>query len=124
MDDGNTDLHGRQATPQIRIATLSFSYADNFLLKKAIKENLGIEFNIRNFGQSKKTGEMQYVLKLPASNYNKFKSGVEQYILPSFDYKINPVRSAPKQLLGEDIVQSSLKNEEVNRNDLLTSNEV
>jgi len=72
-----------------KIATCAYSYGDNLLLKKAIKDKLGIEFNINRHSRNKR-GETTYILSLQANSRERFLSGVEQYILPSFRYKIYP----------------------------------
>jgi len=76
------------------IATCNYSYGDNWLLKKAIKEILGIEFNINKHSVNK-NGEQIYMLVLRASSRDRFFEGVRQYILPSFEYKVrtqNPLK--------------------------------
>jgi len=69
------------------IATCNYNYGDNLLLKKAIKENLGVEFNVNKHSKNK-FGEQTYILVLGASSREKFFSSIEQYVLPSFKYKV------------------------------------
>jgi hypothetical protein len=97
MDDGSNvathryykDKHYK-CTPVVSLATLSHSYADNLLLKKAIKKNLNLEFNVNRHSKSKRTGEYMYYLYLRATSYERFISNINGYILPSFNYKLNP----------------------------------
>lgn len=82
QDDGSIDKDKRcDATPNIRLNTKRLSYGDSWLLKKAIKEKLDIEFNINRHYH-------RYFLSLRAKDYDKFKQGVEQFIKPSFMYKL------------------------------------
>lgn len=63
------------------------SYGDFLLLKKTIKENLDVEFNINRNGK-------YYYLRLRCKDVEKFCKGVEPYMKDSFKYKIrmiNPV---------------------------------
>jgi hypothetical protein len=96
------------------IATNSFSYGDNLLLKKAIKENLDIEFNINNHSKNKH-GEMTYILVLTANSRDKFFDGIRKYIKHSFEYKINP--NAEPVIDGGDMIRTVEKSTEIIRND-------
>ncbi len=63
------------------------SYGDQLLLKKTIKENLDVEFNVNRQGK-------YYYLRLRCKDVEKFCKGVEPYMKDSFKYKIrmiNPV---------------------------------
>ncbi len=70
------------------IASMSFSYAENLLLKNTIKKNLGIEFNIRKHSE-RKDGTINYMLYLVGSSRQCFYKNISQYILPSFKYKLD-----------------------------------
>lgn len=59
------------------------SYGDFFILKKALKELLDLEFNIV------KTGGKYFTLRLRSKDFNKFFEGITPYILPSFMYKVD-----------------------------------
>lgn len=94
MDDGNLRNNIRHykdkiyfCTPTPNLATMSFSYGDNLLLKKTIKDNLGIEFNIHKHSKSKSNNQ-NYILDLLSSSYDRFIDGVKPFIFPSFEYKI------------------------------------
>jgi hypothetical protein len=58
------------------------SYGDQLLLKKAIKENLDLEFNVV------KTGNKYYTLRLRSKDLEKFMNGIKPYVLDSFQYKL------------------------------------
>lgn len=57
------------------------SYGDLFILKKALKEKLDLEWNINRQNS-------YYYLRLRSKDVNKFMEGVTQYVLPSFQRKI------------------------------------
>lgn len=71
------------------IATCNLTYYDNLALKNIIKEKLNIEFNV-NRHSTNKNGEQTYILVLQANSRDKFFDGIKPFILPSFEYKINP----------------------------------
>ena len=73
------------------------SYGDLLLLKKAIKENLDIEFNVV------KTGNKYYCLRLRHKDFDKFMKGISNYILPSFLYKLE-IRTDNPLIKGDEIV--------------------
>lgn len=87
--------HGKDSyTTTISMCRLS--YGDQLLLKKTIKENLDIEFNVV------KTGNSYYTLRLRSKDSDKFFNGIRPYILPSFQYKMKLERLTPEE--GGDIV--------------------
>jgi|GEM_PF-2552409 len=57
------------------------SYGDQFILKKALKERLDLEWNINRHGK-------YWHLRLRTKDVDKFMSLVAPYILPSFQYKL------------------------------------
>lgn len=83
MDDGT--ISKGDYNYNLELCTQSFSYGDNLLLKKSIKEKLDIEFNIRSRNLS---SGIKYSLYLRQRDMYKFLSNVEEFILPSFSYKI------------------------------------
>jgi hypothetical protein len=109
MDDGNLRLvkqdykENHYVCPVPNIATMCFSYAENLLVKQAIKERLGIEFNINKHSINKQ-GERTYILVLARSSFDTFVNGVKEFIKPSFLYKINP--NDKPYFVGEDIVRT------------------
>lgn len=62
------------------------SYGDQLMLKKIIKENLDVEFNINRHGK-------YYYLRLRSKDVERFCRGVQTYIKPSFLYKIRMIDS-------------------------------
>lgn len=84
------------------------SYGDQFILKKALKDNLGLEWNIIRHGK-------YFFLRLRGKDVQKFMLGVAPYIKPSFSYKL--IRTVSPVLTGDDIVCASQECEEVSRND-------
>ena len=71
------------------LSTNCFTYGDQELIKKAVKERLGVEFNINKHSKNK-AGEQTYLMALQRSSADKFLENVSPYILPSFMYKISP----------------------------------
>lgn len=83
MADGSRvqDQRSPNAKPNYTLNTKGFSYGDNWLLKKAIKETLDLEFNINRQNN-------YWYLRLRAKDVEKFESLVSPYVLPSFSYKL------------------------------------
>ena len=76
------------------------SYGDQWFLKKSLKDNLDLEFNINKQFYKGKT---YYFLRLRNKDSIKFMDGVRPYIKESFNYKLyDSVRKAPVK--GDDIV--------------------
>jgi hypothetical protein len=104
MDDGShwySYPHGHKE-PGMEIATHRYSYADNLILKQAIKEKLGVEFNVK---ERRSGGNLYYFLKPRVKDIAPFLDGVGPYILPSFEYKLNPkIRTNDSEKSDDDIV--------------------
>lgn len=83
MADGSRVQNKRSpnAKPNYTLNTKGFSYGDNWLLKKAIKETLDLEFNINRQNN-------YWYLRLRAKDVEKFESTVAPHILKSFSYKL------------------------------------
>lgn len=83
MADGSRvyDKRSPDAKPNITLNTKGFSYGDNFLLKKAIKEKLDLEFNIQRQNN-------YWYLRLRAKDIDKFDEIVKPFVFPSFSYKL------------------------------------
>lgn len=82
MADGGRYVDKRcNATPTYSLHTKGYSYGDNFLLKKALKEKLDLEFNVRRHGK-------YWFLGLRAKDSERFEQLVSPYVLPSFGYKL------------------------------------
>lgn len=73
------------------------SYGDLFILKKALKDNLDLEFNIV------KTNTKYFTLRLRSRDFDKFINGIAPYIAQSFLYKID-FRTINPSNKGGDIV--------------------
>ena len=82
MADGNRKMSGDMVKPLYRIHSNGFSYGDNILLKRAIKEKLAIEFNVERQATNK------WGLTLPKAYNELFEAVVKPFILESFSYKI------------------------------------
>jgi hypothetical protein len=95
-------------TSLFRLHTNGFSYGDNYLLAGAIKEKLGIPFDIEQQAGNK------WGLTLSRRFNSKFQDIVGKYILDSFSYKLE--RQAPEK--GDDIVCSTQECVETHRNDV------
>lgn len=82
MADGGRYVDKKwNATPQYALHTNGLNYGDNMLLKIAIRDTFGLEFNI-----DKKNQYFQLRLRRPDSS--KFESIVAPFITPSFQYKL------------------------------------
>lgn len=93
MSDGSLYKYIR---PEIGMVNYSYKltlnmkrlcYADQLELKRAIRDKLGVEFNI-NKQHSKVTGNTYYCLSLRTKDVKKFIENVSPYITDSFKYKI------------------------------------
>lgn len=85
----------------VRLHMKRLSYGDQLLLKQALRDRLGLEWNINRAGK-------YYELRLRSKDVSKFMDLVSPHVLPSFGYKL--VRLAPEK--GDDIVCSSQECEE------------
>jgi len=85
MADGSRKsciLASGKDNPLFRIHTNGFSYGDNWLLKKAIKERFDLEFNVERQATDK------WGLYLRKKDNEKFESIISPFILESFRYKL------------------------------------
>lgn len=82
QDDGSLPKESTNRRQRAKIATCSFSYGDNLLLREAIKEKLDVIFNVYKY-------KKYYFLQASPNNTETFIKGITPYILPSFEYKIN-----------------------------------
>lgn len=82
MADGGRYVDKRcDATPIYSLHTKGFSYGDNLLLKKEIKDKFGLEFNVSRHGK-------YWFLRLRAKDSSAFEEVVSSFVLPSFQYKL------------------------------------
>lgn len=96
MSDGCLSMKRNSVRPSITLNMCRLSYGDLFILKKALKEKLDLEWNINRTGK-------YYYLVLRVKDHKKFITNISKYITPSFNYKI--LYTAPfKEDEGDDIV--------------------
>jgi hypothetical protein len=100
QDDGSLNVDNRcEATPTARLNTKRLSYGDSWLLKKALKDRLDLEWNVHRHYH-------RYFLSLRAKDSDKFFSGVKEFIKPSFSYKLPCSYVLPHKDVGDDIVRT------------------
>jgi hypothetical protein len=101
QDDGSLSIKSVREKYQywtVALSTEGFSYGDNILLQRAIKDKFDILFRL--VGHPNKNGELHYRLQLQRQNeVDIFLNGVEKFIKPCFQYKIRKtfVRCAPDE---------------------------
>lgn len=95
----------------VRFHTKGYSYHDNMALSKTIYNKLGLRTNINRHNQ-------YYELRLKSADIPEFVSIVNEYICPSFRYKLE--RLAPHQIGGDEIVWTEWKHSEVVRKESTT----
>lgn len=87
MSDGSFSSYFR---PESRMKNPSYkvylnlkrlSYGDLYILKKALKDKLNLEWNINKHNQ-------YYYLNLRLKDIHKFMNGIRPFITPSFSYKL------------------------------------
>lgn len=108
QDDGSTSTKDGKLT-NLYIHTNSYSYAENLLLKKTIEDRLGLMFNVV-------TNKGYYELRLRNKDYSKLYEGCKPYIFKSFNYKF-PIPTLNSEKSDDEIVQTCLEKQEVDRND-------
>jgi hypothetical protein len=130
MDDGSL-LYGKTATGgktggipkyptnQIKLYTNAFSYAENFFLKKFLKETFDLEFNI-----NQKNGKfgILYYLNLRSKDFEKFVNGITPHVFPSFFYKLELLekyRTIDSEKSDDEMLWTSEESEELVRNELV-----
>jgi hypothetical protein len=88
MSDGSLgkylrpEIGMRNPSCKITLNLKRLSYGDLFILKKALKDYLDLEWNILKHGK-------YFYLSLRMKDVRKFIEGITPYILPSFLYKID-----------------------------------
>lgn len=101
QDDGCLSIKDKDRNYFIvTLSTQSFSYGDNILLQRAIKDKTDILFSVTSIRS--KTGNLQYRLMLQKQDeIDKFLFGIGKYISPSFEYKVNKnFRTISSQFMG------------------------
>lgn len=107
QEDGtmNVRQRARDKKPdiQISLATNCFSYGDQMLLKLALKEKLGLDWNIRQYTAN--NGTFRHTLHLRRLHAEHFCNMIAPYIVPSFQYKCSYVM--PRDYIaGEDMIRT------------------
>ena len=81
MADGSSSQSVKKNySPQYYIHTNSFTYAENLLLKKAIKEKLNLEFNVV-------AHKHLWELRLQASSVERMRKVISEHLLDCYAYK-------------------------------------
>jgi hypothetical protein len=117
MDDGCLHVTQKKTCtyPFSYIATHNYSYGDNDLLRRFIKDRFDIHFNIC---QQRQNGNLYHFLKCTKQQTAKLIHTIEPYILESFRYKVE----LPDEWLlsdqDDDIVETVQQCTESDRNDL------
>jgi hypothetical protein len=119
QDNGNWRFRPqcKSKTPEVYLATHTFTYAENLMLRRVLKERLGLEWNTQH--QRYKDMVSYYYLSLRTKDYEAFEDGVRSFIKPSFTYKLDipfdkPLLEEPE---GDDIVLISQETVSADRND-------
>jgi hypothetical protein len=88
QDDGYIEVDKRCNSGRfpVYLSTHSYSHDDNCRLANAIYRSTGLPFDVRH--QRQRSGNTLWKLRLKAQFYHDFRAGVEQFIFPSFDYKL------------------------------------
>lgn len=96
MSDGCLSKKINTLRPCITLNMCRLSYGDQYILKKALKEKLDLEWNINHTNQ-------YYYLTLRVKDHEKFINNIIPYITPSFNHKI--LYEAPFKIIkGDEIV--------------------
>lgn len=72
---------------EVALASESFCYAENMLLRSALKEKLNLDWNVKR--HRSKSGSHMYRLHLATKDIDTMLQGIAPYIQPSFTYKID-----------------------------------
>jgi hypothetical protein len=88
QDDGSLDVRKNYDSGRfpVFLHTNSYSHNDNVRLANAIYKSTGLPFDVRRI--RRQSGNIQWRLRLKAQFYQDFKAGIEQFIQPSFAYKL------------------------------------
>lgn len=86
MQDGSLGVRNKTVYRYPLFCTDNFSLAEVELLRRAIIEKIGVITNVRK--ERKKSGEYYYRLVVSQKSICGFINGIEKYIQPSFQYKL------------------------------------
>lgn len=122
QEDGSSVRNKTKSGTYIRpiLCTDCFAYGEQHLLRQAIADKLGVDFNVKSY---RTNGSQKYRLHLRASDTEKFMEGIEPFVLPSFSYKVCRTVSS-RLILDEDIVRPAVGTAEQIVNDTATSIEM
>lgn len=81
MSDGSACYKGKNKYICVTLNLKRLSYGDQFILKKALKDKLDLEWNINKNGK-------YFYLTLRSKDHEKFFNGIKPFITESFKYKI------------------------------------
>lgn len=104
QDDGCLSLKDKERYYyRLSLSTQSFSYGDNVLLQRAIKDKTDILFSVAPYRN--KNDNLMYLLALQKQQeIDRFIDGVRKYIKPSFEYKVNNFRKTSSEKPDDEIV--------------------
>jgi len=91
MDDGTSGVNKNRNINEKRsyyLCTNNFDYANQLLLKKSLKLNFGLDWNI-NKANKRKDGTYNYRLRLANRHNDKFINIIKPHIIPVMKYKID-----------------------------------
>jgi hypothetical protein len=92
---------------KLGLCTQGFTQAENYVLKKFLKEKFDLEFNLL---QNKYPSGLKYRLVAKTDNITKFIDGINKFVVPSFQYKLEYHHEkfledvAPLEKEGEDMI--------------------
>ncbi|WFG74172.1 hypothetical protein QE321_gp087 [Pseudomonas phage SPA01] len=93
MADGSLYIDKRCPSPDVRLNMKRLSYGDQAFLKKRLKEEFNLEWNIC---KGRTNGKTFWSLRLRTKDVQRFVEGVLPHIKPSFLYKLyDSERKAP-----------------------------
>lgn len=84
---------------RVSIATMSFSYAENKMLRDYMAEKYNVHFDVNH--KTARSGEIHYFLRATKRNALYFLDNISKYVLPSYEYKVS-TRLTPAK--DDDIV--------------------
>lgn len=121
MDDGCLHVTQKKTCtyPFSYIATHNYSYGDNDLLRRFIKDRFGIHFNIC---QQRQNGNLYHFLKCTKYQTAQLVRIIAPYIKESFRYKVELPHEWLLSDQDDDIVGAAQECAELDRNDLAPLN--
>lgn len=99
MDDGSL-CYNNKDVPIVRLSTCAYSYYEQLELTKVMTDKFGLIFYVNKCGKF-------YQLNLARKSMDTFFAGIEQYLIPSYEYKFPGFlqKETPNHLVeGDDLV--------------------